>query len=809
MAIFPSSMPYDDITIIDQSQYVEPTTAAEPVLSIPTGPALLCPFISPRGYGKDNTLINMSSTRLAKYGSPNLKKYGLSLYLAKRFMDAGGSVFGMRVVDDAATYANACIYVRVSHTEAPAFTTKISGTYLNTIETYRPVWISVNDESGNTVSFDEITLLDRKDANTIGKLSSDGDDYAIPVMPTGDGVTLDPELTGDDDIPTSATKFAFSKEKFDAMKCRQYSITINGTPTIVYLAKPSATGAATLYKYEEKTVDTATTVTLTPVYTAKLNVNVMLKYGSTVAPETVNPEEWFDGTGKDPVPFNTGDGKIGESIDNVDLSGITNISQIFTKQVSSTNEQGETVTTETIDSYVIPLFIVKAKARGSFANGFRFRIISDTTMNSQTNNAHYFYKFIDSDNGATLDENMSFTFNDDYSYKGKIMAPEEVFADYSENVEFVRVKQFDKFVELIDAVMDTLEAKDANPALINSKPSVDQLDILFGSNTYAVSIIVDLTSLDAINFSKSTGEALNGGSDGAFENATFDFDNDPFADALAKVYNGEVTDLIYDEYRFPYTYVFAPSYDANVVSAIHGLVTEGRHITRANYFLPKFSTYEESRAWRNANLGGVSHWKETIVPEWGQIRDPYTNKRTYMPSVYFDAYEMPFHWMNKQGKPYAGPRNYTWNGFITGSLVPCSVNPNEYIANHNVGINTVCEDGIGSASPYEQITSQGISSKLSEINNAITLVEMVRIALRIARDKRWEELTDTEITDYKTTVENAIASYLSNSYQTLEVLAERESVNGAGRDRIHCRINVKFKDMLKGISYEFYILANS
>ena len=85
---------------------------------------------------------------------------------------------------------------------------------------------------------------------------------------------------------------------------------------------------------------------------------------------------------------------------------------------------------------------------------------------------------------------------------------------------------------------------------------------------------------------------------------------------------------------------------------------------------------------------------------------------------------------------------------------------------------------------------------------------MVRIALKIANDKRWSDLGDEEVSSYKKTVEEAIAIALSSCYSRLEVFAERESVNGAGRARIHCKLNVLFKDMLKGVSYEFYILAN-
>ena len=93
--IYPSSMPYDAVNIVDESSYVEEVAVEAPY--IPTGPVAFIPFISPRGYGEDNKLEYMTAAKLAKYGNPNLKKYGLSLYLANRVIAGGGSVLGMRV----------------------------------------------------------------------------------------------------------------------------------------------------------------------------------------------------------------------------------------------------------------------------------------------------------------------------------------------------------------------------------------------------------------------------------------------------------------------------------------------------------------------------------------------------------------------------------------------------------------------------------------------------------------------------------------------------------------------------------------
>ena len=196
-----------------------------------------------------------------------------------------------------------------------------------------------------------------------------------------------------------------------------------------------------------------------------------------------------------------------------------------------------------------------------------------------------------------------------------------------------------------------------------------------------------------------------------------------------------------------------------------------------------------------------------IGPEWARITDTYTGKKTFMPSVYFNAYSIINHWNKRKGRPLAGRLNATWTGFDVGTVTPSSSNVQEYINNHNVGLNTMIEDGLGNAELYEQITAQPTTSSLSEVNNMQVLHEMVKIALRLAKENRWSDLGEEDIASYKSLTETAISDKLKGCYERMDVVATRESSNGAGRNRILCRINVKFKDMFKGVSYEFYILA--
>ena len=784
MAImYPSSMPYDDLTFHDLSEYTE-TTPLEPVAGIPDGPIALMPFISPKGYGEDNKLMYMDSTRLSKYGDPNLKKYGLSLYLAKRFVEGGGTVLGMRLMPNDAGYANKVIYATISDSDIVKYENKSVGTWPNQVVKYYPVWSKGEEE----LTFDSITLgtsdgYVQPYVHNVIITDIKGKNYKI--------ANVDPENKDKDNITIDKPK-AGSDGKILIPENKYYNVKLSdsdsdSTSIVVIKEVINEKDSYSIYSVNVITSgDAVTSVELKEVIATLVSEKrSVIKYSGAMASSTTsdNPASSIEGLKKwEPE----------EAVKTVTTTG-------GTKDVR--------------EKY--PVFVVKAKAKGDFAKSFKFKITADTTMNSHDSN-YFFYKFNDSDNGAKLDETMTFTFNDDYIYGSDCLSIEDIFGTYSSHVEMVKSDLFDEFKTAVKEkiTLKDDQSDDAKEAAFN------KMDILFGSNTAQYGIIVDFNKCNFSNPEENqlSGENLNGtfddtGIDAAAPYSKFgDAENviDPYASLFKSVYDGSKDDLIYDEVRFPYEYILVPSYDASVIQAVEDLIAN-RHITRAYWTYPKFDSYSDARAWADANMAAANTFKSSDYCEWAQIKDPYTNKKTFMPSTYFNAYGLPYHWTHNKGKPYAGTRNYRWTGFIVGTLTPHSTNPNEYIANHNKGLNTMIEDGLGYASGYEQITSlqrAGKTSQLSENNNATILMNMARIALSLASDARWTTLGDDEINSFISNVENTIALSLTGTYKSLKIEGQRESVNGAGRNRIHCKFYINFNDMLKGVTYEFYILAN-
>ena len=737
--VFPSSMPYDDVTIIDQSGYVEETVVETPF--IPDGPVAYVPFISPRGYGEDNKLQYISGSKLAKFGNPNLKKYGLSLYIAKQVIAAGGTVLGMRVTTDAYTHANFCISAELSKTTKIKYVTRYNS--IDGTTTLHPKFVLGTTE----YVFDELIITNPSDITTLSVLNDSNKYVVVNTNSTQsikiNGIATDVVVTIATGASPTITLGVITGEDEDKKPI------IGSTYT-------SIIGNALTVKYTKSNVENATKLS---------SINGSLIEGYASAMENVIDDGKVIWDGKNPI--------------------------------------------------TIPLFYVAAKGAGAFGNAFKGRITIDQAMNSYattTGGSGFFYKFIDSDNNAKLDNAISFSFNDDYVYQNESMSIEEAFNKYTENVVMSKVfineqdTTYDDFIKIVEKYC--CDPKNAAHTI----KDVNKVDILFGSNIDSNIYYVDTTSTNAVNLSIATGIAF---AEGDEETKAFRFDSDPYASALAAAFNGETkdsnVDLIYDHVRYPFQFVFCPSANSDVMTAVHNLVTINRKITSAYYFVCGQNgtvvpaTYSDART--AATNVPANTYKEFVVPEWARITDPYTNKKTFMPSVYFNAFSIINHWNKRKGKPLAGRLNATWTGFDVGTVKPASSNTAEYVMNHDVRLNTMVEDGLGNAELYEQISAQTTNSSLSEMNNVQVLHEMVKIALRLAKENRWSDLGDEDITTYQRLTETAISDSLRGCYERMEVVATRESSNGAGRNRILCKVNVKFKDLFKGVSYEFYILA--
>jgi hypothetical protein len=378
-----------------------------------------------------------------------------------------------------------------------------------------------------------------------------------------------------------------------------------------------------------------------------------------------------------------------------------------------------------------------------------------------------------------------------------------------EYLKYININIHDAWYDFVSYI----ESSRIGTSTTSEEKYIGDFDFIFGNTKKSLNttrIKYASYDVDATLLSGTAGCSLYGGSDGSFEGITFDTDTFKCNDSgviarYVSAYTGVIDDRIFDEVRYPISLVPAPMAETSIVGAIHTLVNTN-YITKAVYFLPQTSTYSESRQEAQDLFNGIDMtYKEICYPEWATVKDTNTGKRVKMPSVYFNAYTIPNNWLTRKGKPFAGDA-CSWTGFIPGTVLPYTNHDDQYISNHNSRLNTMYENGLGKATPYEQLTMQSGTSELSEINNTYTLTEMIRIALATARGFRWNDLGNTELSEFARALGDEFALKLNGCYKNVTITPQAESSNGAGKQRIRCRIEVSFKTILKGVSFEFYIV---
>ena len=759
---YPVGMPYDELKIYDQSVYTEETTQ-DASLYTPDGLIVFQPIISPRGYDADNELRFITNTsQLDKFGTPNISKYGLSLYYAKNILKAGANLLTCRLVADNALPANKCVYALVK--------------FLKPDE---------NSETPETVDF-----------SYNGKIYEDAILYTV-------GAVQNQILIFDDD-KNACSRPICEKDigNYSNFKLRSH---VDSTSGVEIKFEDSET----TFNFRKKTVEdkevicpdivigegsesTYAALKLS-IYKVNVEYNTLNIDNKPSSNTDIGFIDLFNTAVTNAKPGDTVE--VITSIDNLDLDPFSsgNTDSLFNK------------------TYAIPLMIIRARCSGEFTNGFSFRIKRDSVMSTyayNTGKPRTFYTFSSYDNGVDLDSPLTFTFDDDYIYNSESMFVDDVFEMYNKNIKITAMEQWYYFESIIHSFFKN------KCTGIKYAGEVGTVDLLSG--TYVDGKNCGYIDVDGSNFNfndeTGNGNTLEGGSDGYFKDVrswTLDstIENDPFEKYFTRAYNGTLSDLIFDEVRMPFRMIFSPTLNTQVNDAIHNLVNE-RKTTAAFYAFPtEHTTYDDMRTYKTNHYSFYNTFKEYFISEHAMVYDEYTHKRIVMPANYFNSYKIPNYWIKNKGKSFCGV-NFYWDGYVNSSILPRTSKADELIANHEAGLNTMIEDGKGKASPYEQITAQTpmINSKLSDLNNVITLLEACSIALTYANERHWVEISDSEVAEYKVNLESRLNNALGSCWKSIEITTSQAAQNGAGRNRLLCKIYVTFKDILKGVSYEFYIL---
>lgn len=99
--------PHLETTVVDNSLVTEPEVVG--------GTTLFMPFFSNKGIDNQLQLFTSQAKFISETGVPNFKEYGQPGYNILNCLRGGGQVYGIRLLPEEATYANAVISVNISN----------------------------------------------------------------------------------------------------------------------------------------------------------------------------------------------------------------------------------------------------------------------------------------------------------------------------------------------------------------------------------------------------------------------------------------------------------------------------------------------------------------------------------------------------------------------------------------------------------------------------------------------------------------------------------------------------------------------
>jgi hypothetical protein len=448
-------------------------------------------------------------------------------------------------------------------------------------------------------------------------------------------------------------------------------------------------------------------------------------------------------------------------------------------------------TPDTDGRKTFPIMSWFVRGKGKFGNGYSQRILNDIDLDAVQDGRHYKMEILE--NGATITLPITFSLNGNEIYQGESVYVEQVMNKYSEEIMGAEVSEVG------------LELFLAEVAATVKDETISELDIFFGKKkdaTASYQYEIDPTS---VSFTTALGYNFAGGSDGNLDISKPSADRKILMDSLLiKAFSGEYNEMIFDPIRYSIRHVFGCGYSAEVSDSI-ALFVAKRQLTTIGFLdIGIVSTFSAALSVRQSSIK-VSQPNIYIDSQNAQISDSYTGKNITMPAGYFNAFVIPAHIQAFGSQtPFAGDR-VRWKGYNKDTLVPQTANIELQSQLHDNRLNFCIETGAQTANKYEQILSSTKTSDLSELNNAHVLAEMIEVALNFSNARRWTDLEDGDIASFKKDLDITLKDMFNNKFSKLEITTTRLALNGVGKYRVKCDLNVWFKKMFKGANFTFYI----
>lgn len=478
--------------------------------------------------------------------------------------------------------------------------------------------------------------------------------------------------------------------------------------------------------------------------------------------------------------------------------------------VESTNSNDlETVATKFKDSVKdgYPLFLFTDVGRG--VSNKRITITPDYNLSRTSEYAKYILRVIE--NNESLDEVVA-TLNPD-------------IVESSENINFatvlngvdnnqVRCKVYeDGFTKFVAAIKEAL----ANEAVGLAEEEIEDLDLeeqdlLFGMTIKGAAISDKLTYAEDSPLKSIYGISLDNGSNGKF--GTVPIESAEYAKEMAKVFNGDFSDDIYNMDNNPIDLIIDANYPNVVKRAIEDLVEFREDVfyirdigneTEDGVRTPCKSITELT----NADLfNSKSRYIATYSP-WYDIKDPYTKKQITVTIGYSLARIATKHFINGRNRPMCGIKfEVTIPEAIEGtvSFIP-KITPagNQKTEMEDLRINYASYlDGTFTVETC--YTSQEKYTQLSFSNNVQAIQEIIHVIRKKVPKSRYTFMDSDDFDSYQSEV-NSILSKYSGNFMSLTMEYIGDSIYESNKI-YYAVIKVQFRNFVQTEMFKIIALQS-
>ena len=402
-----------------------------------------------------------------------------------------------------------------------------------------------------------------------------------------------------------------------------------------------------------------------------------------------------------------------------------------------------------------------------------------------------FYRVFEFEN-TTSEENINITMNPSIKYR---------------NVSYAINKYSMGQLQLgtVDGVFDAYVAKLAEAAGL-SVDEMKMLDVINGTNCKGVALHGIVIDPDSVDLSYDYGISLQSGSNGTqLGDAPFSSEN--YGTAVAKLFNGEYTDEVYDVDIHKICAICDANYPKVVKDAIKNFVDfreDCSYFRDLGLGLETFDLiYAEAQKYKGSRF--CSNYMTSY-----KVTDPYTNKRIDVTMMYDFAPTLVNHFVNGMASnPLAGEIN----GFTMDSAIRGTVNyvPRKTPVTDQKGL--LDDARINYATYYEYegnlvvdslYTAQDEYTQLSYINNVLAIQEVMRAVRTACPKNRFKFTSANDFSDYAEAV-NEVLEYYKNNFETLNFVYLEDPTKEAQKI-YYAAIEFTFNNWAQSEIFDLYAL---